>query len=586
MRKLDTFKGKIDVTKDSKASIDKVLSNLQDYLKNYEETDAAEIVEQLKTVDKNASHQDKLLSQNFLKAYQTRTETLDRIEKSIKKIKEDLIDEQDTKYRPGFFSRAKNKITKAARKTINVGKSIKEKAEGTWDFISGLFSKLMNLRNLVPMLIAGAVSFVVGGVKKIAKGLVSMAFSVIKWTGILAFKVAKFVVKTAIGGLKFVGKLLWGSLKFVSGMVKSAGSWIIKIASMGLSKIGGLLSSLWKSIKEKVSPKAKTPGDKNASTSNSRDAKSTNDSRKRNSKINGKGEDKGWFKKSKEALDSVKKKILPMLESKGLSKVAKAVGSSLLKLTTRAVPFLGWGLLAYDAYTAAKKSDSLTSFGVNLLDEISGGLISASLGDTGDKSAGQYIEALTMESNNSNSSVTSAVSSVTGIATSVSKSSLDIASSSKYSYPAVVDAIPDNSTRIAIDGTEVPGDTTVAEFDSFYNKFHNHKHFQWYYNKLLSGEMTLQQATQAITQNIQPSVSNSINITNNRTQELQAAKDQAVAEAVRMAINLDKQVVSHTANMVHHVAVKTHQSTVVAGDINPNHAIRHTGNRGAGDTQG
>ena len=151
-QKLDTFKGKI-TSKSSPKEINKTLTELQAYLEKYEEKDAAKVVDELKSGSSKGSHQDKILSKQFIKLYSRRTDTLERIAKSIKRMQEDLIDEQDTSIKKrGIIGKAKSKVIGGLQATKNAISTVKDKAKSGFDMLQGLMSNMLNLKNLLPMI--------------------------------------------------------------------------------------------------------------------------------------------------------------------------------------------------------------------------------------------------------------------------------------------------------------------------------------------------------------------------------------------------------------------------------------------------
>lgn len=587
MKKLDTFKGKISA-KSSDSHIRKTLNDLQQYLENYEEHDAAEIVKRFRDKSQNPkSHKDQLADKQHTKAYIERTQVLENIYKTIKKIQEDMVDEQDTsiKKRPGFFSRSAAKVKNVTKAGAN-----KIKDFNPIDTISNLFSGLMNWKNLLPSLLSGLVSMLSGTVTGISGFLIGMLTSCLRWMARGTFKAGGFLVRAVFKGTKIIGKFALKGAKFFGGVLKRASSIVVRLVSRGLSKIGGLLSDLWRSIKEKVSPTSKRPGPGNSSSKvrigKSSAGKAIKGARKPGTKINSKSNSKSWPGKAKEAIESIKTKVIPSLKKRGLTKIAGVLGKAVVKLSTRAVPFLGWGLLAYDAYSAAKRSNSLMQFGVNLLDEATGGLISAAIGT---ENAGEYIESLTFSEQTANSidtngtNITSSSpnspseqSSTLGNST-VGQDSIDLASSKM----ARVDGKIEN-----IQNTNVTNNTQ-SNLSEFYNKFKQYKNFSYYYSKVLQGEMTVDQATRALEQNIEPMTSKSIEINSIDAENIKQAQQQAVAEAVRISAAMDNQVIGFATSATKAVASTTiNNSMINIGDFNPNRRVRLDGNKGASVVQG
>ena len=594
-QKLDVFKGKI-TSKSTPKEIDKTLTDLKAYLEKYEEADAAKVVEELKSGNSKGSHQDKILSKQFIKLYSKRTETLEDIAKSIKRMQEDLVDEQDTSIKKrGVVGTAKSKVVSGLKATKSTVSTVADKAKSGFDMLGGLMSKLMDLKNLLPMILGGITSMISGALSGIASFLFGKLFKVIGWIGKVPLKIAGWLIKK-IGKVGLaVAKMAFKAVKFIGGMIFKVGSKIAKFALKGLGKLGDMLGNAWRKIKAKVksavSPKSKAPEPKADAKSKTGKQASNNTKNQVQKAAKTKGNEKGWLEKGKEAIESVKKKIIPSLEKTGSKGIAKAVGKALGKVASKAFPIIGWGLLAYDAYSAAKKSDSLTSFGVNLLDEASGGLISMALGNTDGKSAGQYIESLieggiSTDSNanntsNSNSySATAAVgaSSVAGgVLNSPLMSMTNGALNSKDSSGVTVGEVQSVDNK---------GNPLGPAYDQFYNEYHNHKSFSYYNDKILKGEMTVQEAISALGSPVSPMVNSSTTIVNRKSEELKLVKDAAVAEAVSISSAMDKTVVSGVSGMMTGVAQTVTNVNMNVGNMDPNRAITLNGNKAQGDYQG
>lgn len=595
-RKLDVFKGKI-TSKSTPKEIDKTLADLKAYLEKYEEKDAAKVVDELKSGSSKGSHQDKILSKQFIKLYSKRTETLENIAKSIKKMQEDLVDEQDTSIKKrGIIGTAKSKVVGGLKATKNAISTVADKAKSGFDMLGGLMSKLMDLKNLLPMILGGITSMIAGALSGIASFLFGKLFKVIGWIGKIPLKIAGWLIKK-VGkvGLTVV-KMAFKAVKFIGGMIFKVGSKIAKFALKGLAKLGDMLGNAWRKIKAKVksaiSPKSKADPKAKADAKSKTGKQASNNTKNQVQKAaKSKGNEKGWLQKGKEAIESVKKKIIPSLEKTGSKGIAKAVGKALGKVASKAFPIIGWGLLAYDAYSAAKKSDSLTSFGVNLLDEASGGLISMALGNTDGKSAGQYIESLieggistdanaNNTSNNSSYSATAAVSASSvagGVLNSPLMSMTNGALTSKDSSGVTVGEVQSVDNK---------GNPLGPAYDQFYNEYHNHKSFSYYNDKILKGEMTVQEAISALGSPVSPMVNSSTTIVNRKTEELKMVKDAAVAEAVTISSAMDKTVVSGVSGMMTGVAQTVTNVHMNVGNMDPNRAITLNGNKAQGDYQG
>ena len=596
-QKLDTFKGKI-TSKSSPKEINKTLTELQAYLEKYEEKDAAKVVDELKSGSTKGSHQDKILSKQFIKLYARRTDTLERIAKSIKRMQEDLIDEQDTSIKKrGIVGKAKSKLVGGLQATKNAISTVKDRAKSGFDMLQGLMSNMLNLKNLLPMILGGITSMISGVVGGLVSKLVSKVLKVVGWIGKLPFKIAGWLIKKVAKVGVAVGKMAFKAVKFIGGMIFKVGSKIAKFALKGLAKLGDMLGDAWRKIKAKVQsavkPKSKASADAKAKEAKTKTGKQASNNTKSQVQkaAKSKGNEKGWLQKGKEAIESVKKKIIPSLEKTGSKGIAKAVSGALGKVASKAFPIIGWGLLAYDAYSAAKKSDSLTSFGVNLLDEASGGLISLALGNTDGKSAGQYIESLiesgiSTDSNANNTSNSSSYSATAAVG--ASSVAGGILNSPLMSMTNSALTKPDSSgvTVGEVQMLDNKGNPLGPMYDRFYNEYHNHKSFSYYNNKIMKGEMTVQEAINALGSPVSPMVNSSTSIVNRKSEELRIVKESAVAEAVKISSMMDKTVISGVSGMVSGVAQSVTEVNMNVGDTDPNRAITLNGNKASGGYQG
>ena len=596
-QKLDTFKGKI-TSKSSPKEINKTLTELQAYLEKYEEKDAAKVVDELKSGSSKGSHQDKILSKQFIKLYARRTDTLERIAKSIKRMQEDLIDEQDTSIKKhGIVGKAKSKLVGGLQATKNAISTVKDKAKSGFDMLQSMMSNMLNLKNLLPMILGGITSMISGVVGGLVSKVIGKVLKVVGWIGKIPFKIAGWLIKKVAKVGVAVGKMAFKAVKFIGGMIFKVGSKIAKFALKGLAKLGDMLGDAWRKIKAKVksavSPKSKASADAKAKEAKTKTGKQASNNTKSQVQkaAKSKGNEKGWLQKGKEAIESVKKKIIPSLEKTGSKGIAKAVSGALGKVASKAFPIIGWGLLAYDAYSAAKKSDSLTSFGVNLLDEASGGLISLALGNTDGKSAGQYIESLieggistvSNANNTSNSSSYSATAAVgaSSVAGGVLNSPLMSMTNSVLTKP--------DSSGVTVGEVQMldnKGNPLGPMYDRFYNEYHNHKSFSYYNDKIMRGEMTVQEAINALGSPVSPMVNSSTSIVNRKSEELRIVKESAVAEAVKISSMMDKTVISGVSGMVSGVAQSVTEVNMNVGDTDPNRAITLNGNKAAGGYQG
>ena len=594
-QKLDTFKGKI-TSKSSPKEINKTLTELQAYLEKYEEKDAAKVVDELKSGSSKGSHQDKILSKQFIKLYARRTDTLERIAKSIKRMQEDLIDEQDTSIKKrGIIGKAKSKVIGGLQATKNAISTVKDKAKSGFDMLQGLMSNMLNLKNLLPMILGGITSMISGVVGGLISTVVGKVLKVVGWIGKIPFKIAGWLIKKVAKVGVAVGKMAFKAVKFIGGMIFKVGSKIAKFALKGLAKLGDMLGDAWRKIKAKVQsavkPKSKAPEPKAKADAKTGKQASNNAKSQVQKAAKSKGNEKGWLQKGKEAIESVKKKIIPSLEKTGSKGIAKAVSGALGKVASKAFPIIGWGLLAYDAYSAAKKSDSLTSFGVNLLDEASGGLISLALGNTDGKSAGQYIESLIESgiSTDSNANNTSNSSSYSATAAAGASSIAGGVLNSPLMSMTNGALMSSDNSGVSVGQVQMldnNGKPLSPEYDRFYNEYHNHKSFSYYNDKIMKGEMTVQEAINALGSPVSPMVNSSTTIVNRKSEELRIVKESAVAEAVKISSMMDKTVISGVSGMVSGVAQSVTEVNMNIGDTDPNRAITLNGNKAAGGYQG
>lgn len=596
-QKLDTFKGKI-TSKSSPKEINKTLTELQAYLEKYEEKDAAKVVDELKSGSSKGSHQDKILSKQFIKLYARRTDTLERIAKSIKRMQEDLIDEQDTSIKKrGIVGKAKSKLVGGLQATKNAISTVKDKAKSGFDMLQSMMSNMLNLKNLLPMILGGITSMISGVVGGLISTVVGKVLKVVGWIGKIPFKIAGWLIKKVAKVGVAVGKMAFKAVKFIGGMIFKVGSKIAKFALKGLAKLGDMLGDAWRKIKAKVksavSPKSKASADAKAKEAKTKTGKQASNNTKSQVQkaAKSKGNEKGWLQKGKEAIENVKKKIIPSLEKTGSKGIAKAVSGALGKVASKAFPIIGWGLLAYDAYSAAKKSDSLTSFGVNLLDEASGGLISLALGNTDGKSAGQYIESLiesgiSTDSNANNTSNSSSYSATAAAGASSIAGGVLNSPLMTMTNSALTSKDSSGVTVGEVQMLDNKGNPLGPMYDRFYNEYHNHKSFSYYNDKIMKGEMTVQEAINALGSPVSPMVNSSTSIVNRKSEELRIVKESAVAEAVKISSMMDKTVISGVSGMVSGVAQSVTEVNMNIGDADPNRAITLNGNKAAGGYQG
>lgn len=411
--KLVAFEGKIDFKKDSPAKISSTLANLENYLKTFEENDAAQIVENFKGLASSKNAQDKSFGKKFLKAYEKRTEHLKSLTNYIKKIQEDLVDEQDTTVKKapvkkGSFvfkklKKAKNLAASATKTPMKLGGDLMGLLGKVGGLAGKIFSGLLNFKSWLPLLATSAIGLVVKSLKGIGKAIVNVAIKSIGKVAKLVYKSFGFIIKNSVkavkGVFKFASKLASKGFKLVTSWFKRIGLAIVGWVGTGLKNLAGFFGKMFKKLKfwESAADAARTK--KKVDTPN--DIKKQSQGKPGNVKGSPKSpsqklpnDSKGWLSKVDEAWNGVKTKVIPNLEKVGAKKLVGAFAKGMAKAATKAIPIIGWGLLAYDAYNAGVKSDSLMSFGVNLLDEASGGLLSAAVSTPEGVSLGQYVEAL------------------------------------------------------------------------------------------------------------------------------------------------------------------------------------------------
>lgn len=396
-RKINKFTGRIDFSKDSPDKISKTLDELSTYLKSYNEDEAAKIIEDFKGQKKSPMEKGSL--ERLEKSNKERNSLLQDIKKAIVKIKDDLINEQNVKAKTSKANWnnkpkviQKPKETKESKDLKNLKKNplqwLKEAILGS--LIGSLISKLLKpLKWIVKgllgglfkagrfgfALIAGALKLLLKGGGLLLKPIKDMVSKI--WESKVSPKIQelknsfKSKVKDTAGKAKSKAKDVadkgWSKItKFFDGVkvkssnimasanatkIKEAATKAKNFVSSGVSKAAGIAKEKW----EKIASKVKSIGSKIV----------------------------GYFKKS-----SGKSKVASRLASR----MPKALG----KFASKFVPGLGIALLAYDVYAAAKKSNSVVSFAVNLIDGVSGGLISLGLGalleDFDGENLGAYVD--------------------------------------------------------------------------------------------------------------------------------------------------------------------------------------------------
>lgn len=434
MKKLDKFKGTIDFKKDSPDKIQKTLTQLKEYLNSYQEDEASKIVEDFAKANSKDS-KEQALNEKFLKAYEQRTSTLIQIRKSIKRIQEDLINEQDSKAKGSSFKwgfKSKSPLGPQKKESKENEKLKKGPLEWLKDALFGsLFGGLVS-RLLKPLKWIVGGLFAVGKfgfkiVSKLVGKILKSSLSLAMKAGGFLFKPIKDLitktydnkfkpkidelkdsfnkkiddVKGKVDGLKSKVKDKFDDVK---GKVKktkdSAGSAISKFFSSIGNSIKSKASQFPETIKSNLAKAYKL-----AKTSGANIKKSVG---KAISGISDKAKQQ-WAKLADKVksigtkLTTFFKKKSGKATSKIVPKLASRLPKALGKFASKFVPGLGLALLAYDVYSAAKKSNSIVSFAVNLVDEVTGGLLSmgldALLDDFDGENLGEYVETLIKGSN-------------------------------------------------------------------------------------------------------------------------------------------------------------------------------------------
>lgn len=579
-QKLDKFKGKITPNSSPKV-ISGVLSNLEKYLLKYEEQDAASVI---KTLAKQPStHRDKINQQKSVKQYEQRTEVLRDISKTLKKIREDMIDEQDTAYRKRPSQ--KSKVKKIGSKASRIAGLTKTPSK-VKDLFSNILSSLLDFKSWIPMLLGGLVSMVAGIALAPFRFVGTVLKLLLKLTFKVAWKLAKFAGKAVLKLAGWLGKAALKAGKWVFSVLGKIGKSIVDFASKGLKKLGSLISDIWRSVKDKF--KSKPP--EKSKTKSPKDPKSP-DTRKTGNKVGQKSTSNshkikgGFIDKAKAAVESVSKKILPALKKGGLKKVAGAVTKSLAKLATRAVPFLGWGLLAYDAYNAAKKSNSLNGFGVNLLDEVSGGLIGAALGTTDGESAGDYIEKMingdapmkedSSNSNNQNSQNLSDSNNSNPQSTLDSSEMRTLERQNKELDDIMSKDLDESGASVTIVPPELERYIGTSGFSEVLRKVDR-------------GEISIQQAISILNSQSSTTISKieNVDLSSVTSEEIKTVKNIAVAEATQNALTITKNALGTVSTSMQDLHNTVNNQMILMQPQNPNRAIKHQGNLGMGSVQG
>lgn len=555
MAKLDQFKGKINFKTDSPQQISKTLGELEAYLKKYEEGDAAKIIEEFKSNNKgNPSHSEKLLTKQFIKAYSKRTDILENLSKSIKKIQEDLVDEQDTtikKEKPK--KRRLARIAGKAKTAVTAGVSkVTNKAKNMFSDILDNFSSLLGgfgaLRGLLPLLTGGAMGILLGGLGAAASALLGSTLKSLRWikrivqgTLGIGWRLGKSLVKASL----WVGKVATRAIIRTGAFMWKVGKFIAKGVMTGIKSLAALMSLVFDKIKGKWNDlRKKSPDGKPQ-----KNQKVPNDAKggKANSQKGGSKPGKlpkptgGLTSKIKDTLSTVKGAILK--HAGKLKGVGKAVLSGLPKVLAKATPF-GLPFMAYDAYVAAKKSDSLTSFGVNFINESLGGLVGLASDDPAVReNPGAFVDKMIWGSDGdevTGNSGNASSSTASGIGGSSGGSSIETPSVIKE-----IESLPegDGEAYITIDGS-YDGSPIPDEF----LKYMDHPAFPWAWDQIDAGKMTFDQAIEKFKSGAfdgvegVPASFNDIEINDIHQTMLEEVKNQAVYESVAISSQMSKSV--------------------------------------------
>lgn len=408
MRKLDKFIGRI-TSKDPRAKIQKTLTDLENYLRQYEENEAAEIVEFFREsgsqgLSEQEINQQKEQRARVEKGFKNHTHTLEKLYKKIAKIQEDLIDEQNTATKAGkanWVTKSKEKIkrVKESKSLEKLKKSpLQWLKEALFGGMLGQLAKALLAKMSLPLI--AAATAILGG-----------ALAVGKWGFKLIAKTVTKLVTSALGKatdfLKLQARKTWDS--FIQPKVSKV---LDKIKpknkrgsrppgsnqlpeSRAMRSVGKFFESLSgqvqraKSFGSQTLSKAKTSITNNITKAKDF-AKSLGTKDPGFTKAS-----KGWSS-LKDRVLSIGNKILNRFKKTGAkgkvaSKLASKLPKAMGKFASKFVPGIGLALLAYDAYAAAKKSDSIVSFAVNLIDQVSGGLLGLGLGQ---ENLGEYVSNL------------------------------------------------------------------------------------------------------------------------------------------------------------------------------------------------
>lgn len=538
MAKLDQFKGKINFEKDSPSKISSTLSALEDYLKSYEESDAAKIVEEFKSKTGSKSQSEKLLGKKFLAEYTKRTAILATIAKTFKKIREDLIDEQDTSIRQPNSQPAKSqKVGKLKAGYQWTKGKIQGAAEAGMDFvdkIKGLVSGVMGIRRLLPMLAFAAVGLVVSGVKSVAKHIAKGALKGIWW-------IIKGVTKAGKWITKSLAKVSWALGKLALSAFKRIGSWVFSIAKQatamivrGMKVIGKWMGKAFDKIKTSFSASSSKPKlTKTAMIETGGKASKPTEMPTKSPKIE---KPSGSISsKIKSVVDHVKGFILK--NTSKLGAVGKAILKGAPKFLAKATPF-GIPFMAYDAYQAYTKSNSLTSFAVNFLNESLAGMIGVAVDDPeGKENPGMWVDKQLGDSPEEPEISESEASKNSNEIKNLGRSGDQIS-------PRIEDSLESATKELS----NINPDMSSNEFVSIYE---NHPVFGKYAMMVKNGSITVRQAIAMINayndSNTTVRVSSKeVDIHNINHEMLADIKTQAVAESTLISAEMANSVLTAT----------------------------------------
>ena len=394
--KLDKFKGRIDFKKDSKAKIDRTLKQLSDYLNSYNEDEASKIIDEFVPASGPSDNKEYV---NELKMH---SKLMGTISYNLKKIREDLIDEQENKLKLGK-AEWKNKgkdIIKTEKPLSPEAKKMQSnpldwlKKNLLGNLLGSLLPKLLkSLLSPIKWILAGLFAAGKLGAKLIMKGVKSVIIAGLKAGGWIFKK-----VKGAFASLW--SKYATPRLDAMTNKIKDLGASILNKGKNVLNKGKDLVKNKIKGIGEFFKKAGSRLGINDLATKGMTKVKSAA------------GKAKNLIKPAKipkalkKVWDVLKKKVMSigtklgsaLSRSPGAGKVlAKNLPKALGKFASKFIPGVGWALLAYAVYSAHKKSSGAVSFAVNLIDEVTGGLLGLGIqagSDFNGDNLGEYVSNL------------------------------------------------------------------------------------------------------------------------------------------------------------------------------------------------